>query len=225
MIDVKQGTIAVYSDIGCPWATAGIERLVAARARLGLVDEVAIDHHAFPLELINGRGTPRSVLDAEVAVVGALVPEAGWQLWQGGPSDWPSTTLPALEAVQAAKAQSLAASSALDLALRRAFYGRSRCIALRPVILDVAEGCDGVDAGALAEALDDGRARRAVMDDFERSRSDTVRGSPHLFLADGTDAHNPGIAYHWVGRPGKGFPVVDADDPEVYDDLLARAAA
>ena len=214
----------VYSDIGCPWASVAVERLVAARARLGLVEAVELDHHAFPLELVNRRPTPKRILDAEVAVAGALVPDAGWQLWQARSSEWPVTTLPALEAVQAAKAQSITASAVLDLALRRAFYAESRCISLLPVILEVAEACPDVDAGALAEALHDGHGRRAVIDDLERSRSEAVRGSPHLFLADGSDVHNPGVEHHWLDRPGRGFPVVDAHDPSVYDDLLERAA-
>lgn len=224
MIDVPPCTIVVYSDIGCPWASVAVERLFAARARLDLVDTVGIDHHAFPLELINGRPTPKRILDAEIPVAGALVPDACWQVWQARSSEWPVTMLPALEAVQAAKSQGLAASAALDLGLRRAFYAQSRCISLLPVILEVAEASAEVDAGALAEALDDGRARRAVIDDFQRSSTDEVQGSPHLFLADGSDAHNPGVTHHWQGRKGSGFPVVDADDPSVYDDLLRRAA-
>ena len=47
-----------------------------------------------------------------------------------------------------------------------------------------------------------------------------VKGSPHLFLPDGTDVHNPGMELHWEGEHGIGFPVVDADDPEVYTCLL-----
>jgi len=51
-----------------------------------------------------------------------------------------------------------------------------------------------------------------------------VKGSPHLFLPDGTDAHNPGIRMRWQGPSGRGFPVVESDTAEVYDDLLHRAA-
>jgi hypothetical protein len=29
---------------------------------------------------------------------------------------------------------------------------------------------------------------------------------------------------HWEGLWAAGYPVVDADDPSVYDDLLRRAA-
>lgn len=225
MIAVSQGTIVVYSDIGCPWASVAVERLHAARARSDPGDGVRIDHHAFPLELINRRPTPKRILDAEIPVAGALVPEAGWQVWQRPSFEWPVTTLPALEAVLAAKDQGLDASAALDLGLRRALYGESRCVSLRDEILAVAEACAEVDAAALAEALDDGRARRAVMDDLERARSEDVAGSPHLFLPDGGDLHNPGITLHWQGRQGRGFPVVDADDPTVYDELLQRAAS
>jgi hypothetical protein len=50
-----------------------------------------------------------------------------------------------------------------------------------------------------------------------------IQGSPHLFLPDGTDVHNPGVTMHWVGPKPGGFPVVDAHDPSVYEDLLTRA--
>ncbi|MBW3645362.1 MAG: DsbA family protein [Actinobacteria bacterium] len=225
MIDVTPGTILVFSDIACPWAGVAVHRLHACRSRLGLDGEVELDHHAFPLELVNQRPISKRVFDAEVPVAGALVPDAGWQMWQRPAAEWPVTTLPALEAVQAAKAQGLAASAALDLALRRALFAESRCISLRPVVLEVARSCPEVDVTALAEALDDGRARRQVMDDLEWAQTDEVQGSPHLFLADGSDTHNPGVELHWLGAHGRGFPVVDTDDPSVYDDLLRRAAS
>lgn len=54
--------------------------------------------------------------------------------------------------------------------------------------------------------------------------ADDVQGSPHFFLADGSDVHNPGIELHWEGEPGSGFPVVDTDDPSAIDELVRRAA-
>ncbi len=59
-----------------------------------------------------------------------------------------------------------------------------------------------------------------MMADY-RAHADEVRGSPHFFLADGSDVHNPGIGLHWADA---GYPVVDADDPGVYEDLVRRAA-
>lgn len=222
------GAITIYSDIACPWAHVAVARLHRVRAELGLEGQVEFDHRAFPLEVFNERPTPRKVLDAEIPVAGALEPAAGWQMWQGPADTWPVTTLPALEAVQAAKSVCApGASEKLDRALRVAFFGQSRCISLRHVILDVARAVLGAaEADTLREALDSGAARSAVLDQCETARtSDAVQGSPHLFLADGTNAHNPGIKMHWVGEHGVGFPVVDEDDPDVYKSLLEAAAA
>jgi predicted DsbA family dithiol-disulfide isomerase len=228
MIDVDPGTIVVYSDISCPWAHLAVHRLLSTRRDLGLDEEVVLDHRAFVLELANRRPTPRRILDAEIPVAGGLDPAAGWQIWQDDASRWPVTALPALEAVQAAKEQGLRASERLDRGLRVALFGRSECVSMRHVILDVAERCD-VDVDRLAAALDDGRARRSVMHQHQEAQSGgpngsrTVKGSPHLFLPDGSDSHNPGIEMHWHGEHGRGFPVVTADDRSVYGDLLVRA--
>ena len=148
-LELSPGTIVVYSDIGCPWAHVAVARLHAARERLGLDDAVRFDHRAFALELANERPTPWPTLQAETPVTGALEPDAGWQMWDAPPWTWPVSTLPALEAVQAAKQQSLRASEALDRALRRALFAQSRCVTMHHVILDVARHCADVDARAL----------------------------------------------------------------------------
>lgn len=225
MIDVPAGTIVVYSDTGCPWAHLAVHRLLSARAEMGLDNEVVLDHRPFALELANKEPTQKRLLDAEIPLLGGLDPSAGWQMWQGEEWAWPVTILPAMEAVQAAKEQGLPASEQLDRALRVAFFGLSRCISLRSEILDVAAGCPQVDVDRLAAALDDGRARRAVIDQHRQAlEGGEVQGSPHLFLPDGTDCHNPGIDMRWEGQPGRGFPVILQDDPSIYGDLLVRAA-
>jgi predicted DsbA family dithiol-disulfide isomerase len=162
-----RGVVTVFSDIWCSFAHIAIHRLHATRARLGLEEQVSFDLRAFPLELLNDAPSPRPGTDSEVARMASLEPSAGWQLWQA--KDWlyPSTTLPALEAVLAAKEQSLNASEQLDLGLRRAFWAESRCIS-------------------------------------------------HLA--------NPGIDVDWDGAYGIGWPVINADDPKVYEDILLRAA-
>ncbi|WP_030758663.1 DsbA family protein [Streptomyces griseus] len=219
------GVVVVHSDLWCSFAHLAVHRLHATRARLGLTERVSFDLRAFPLELLNDAPSPRPGTDSEVARMASLEPEAGWQLWQA--KDWlyPSTTLPALEAVLAAKEQSLRASELLDLGLRRAFWAESRCVSNRRVILDVAKETGGVDVAELEAALDDGRARRALADQTALSRTDAVRCSPHLFLPDGTDVANPGVEVTWEGAYGVGWPVVTGDDPRVYEDILLRAAA
>ena len=85
----------------------------------------------------------QEVIDSETAVLGGLAPDAGWAMWHAPDWAFPSTVLPALEAVQAAKEQSWAASEVLDLALRRAFWADSRCIAQRHGALDSLYGFSG----------------------------------------------------------------------------------
>jgi predicted DsbA family dithiol-disulfide isomerase len=226
LLDVAPGTIAVWSDLGCPWSHAVVWRLHDARRRLGLEGRVWFDHHAFPLELFNAEPTPRRERDAEWPVAAGLAPRAGWQAWSAPDHTWPVTMLPPMEAVQAAKLQSLEAAEQLDRGLRRAFWGESRCISLRHVILEVAVECEAVDLVALSASLDDGRARRALADDWAVAQSDEVRGSAHLFAPDGTNAQNPGITIGWIGDDGgsAGAAAVEADDPTAIDDLVRRAA-
>jgi predicted DsbA family dithiol-disulfide isomerase len=218
------GVILVFSDVWCSFAHLAVHRLHTARARLGLTGSVRFDHRAFPLELLNGVSSPRPGTDSEAAGIGRLAPEAGWQLWQAPDWTYPSTMLPALEAVQAAKDQSLEASEALDLALRRAFWAESRNISLRPVILQVARETGVVAVDTLAEALDSGSSRHLVIEQYHQARTDAVVCSPHLFLPDGTSSANPGVQVHYTDHYGVGFPVVTNDDPAVYDELLMRAA-
>jgi len=231
MLDVAAGTLVVYGDIACPWSHLCVHGLRQARQRLrldGSADsncQAVLDLRAFPLELFNSRPTPKRTLDAEIPVVGALDPSAGWQVWQRPDFEYPGTTLLALEAVQAAKEQGLRASEELGRSLRYAFFAESRPVSLLPVILEVAAGCDGVDFDALGEALGDGRARRAVMEQRTTAERIGVKGSPHVYLPDGSDVPNPGIDKHWEGAEGEGFPVIDAYDPSVYDDLIRTAAS
>jgi predicted DsbA family dithiol-disulfide isomerase len=223
-IEVASGTVVLFADISCPWAHAAVYRWRETRARLGLTGDLELDVRAFPLELINEESTPRRTVEAEIPVVGAMEPEAGWQVWQGPSDDWPVTTLPALEAVYAAKRQGLAASADLDRALRLALFRDSRNISMHHEIMEVAASVPGLDADALAELLERGEAKSEVFDDLEVAKGSQVQGSPHFFLPDGTDEHNPGVTVSWEGEHGEGFPVVSNDEVSVYDSLLERAA-
>lgn len=215
-------SIVVWQDIACPWATIALTRLRRARDRRGVAGSVVVELRAFPLELINERPTPKSVLDAEIPVAGALEPDFGWRLWQRRPWEWPVTTLPALEAVYAAADQSRQVAEDLDMALRKAFFCDSRTVSLHHEIVGVARGVADLDVDKLRRDLMSGRFRDRLFQDFEIARSETVEGSPHLFLPDGTSEANPGIELHWEGEHGKGFPIVDKDDPGIYETLLAR---
>lgn len=221
-LSAAPGTVLVYSDIGCPWASLALHHL---RGAISAAEApLRIDHRAFPLELFNARPTPKGVLDPEVAAVAGLEPALGWSAWSAPESRYPVSTLLAMEAVQAAKREDiggLEGSDQLDAALRHAFYAESRCVSLHTEVVAVAEQCPLVDEAALEEALWRGTCRRVLKAQWELAATDAVRGSPHLFLADGTGHHNPGIAFTWP--PDTAGPVVHSYRPESWRELVTAA--
>lgn len=226
-VTAAKGTVVLFSDIGCPWASLAVHRLRKTRRELGLDERIHIDHRCFPLELINRQGTPKSIVDAEVAVVGSHEPDLGWQPWARSELDYPSTTLLPMQAVQAAKDPSvggLAVSEDLDAALRHAWYAQSRSIHLFHVILAVAAEQTQADVAALACLLQSGATAGWVFADWAEAEHGEVQGSPHLFLPDGTNLHNPGISLSWTRGQFEGLPRIEQDQPEVYRALLTRAA-
>jgi predicted DsbA family dithiol-disulfide isomerase len=108
---------------------------------------------------------------------------------------------PPLEAVQAAKTQSLHASEQLDRALRRTFWSEGRCISMRHEILAVAKETGTVDVLALAAALDSGPTRGSVMAHYHTAHTAEVLCSLHVFLYDGTNFANP--VFVCTGRTGR----------------------
>jgi predicted DsbA family dithiol-disulfide isomerase len=223
---VAPGTVQVWSDLLCPFAHLTLHRFRQARERLGL--PVAVEHRTFALELFNGPH-PRRGTDTEAVGVGQAAPELDWRVWAAPDDLYPHTVLLAAEAVHAAQAQSLAAGEAFDLGLRRAFWTRSRSIAHRAVILEIAaevrDAGTELDVATLTDALDTGLHRRDVTADHAVAQTDAVPGSPTLRLADGTAFSNPGTAVTWAGPWAAGYPVITSHDPEALADIVRRAAA
>lgn len=216
-------SIVVYSDVGCPWANVAVQRLSRVLLDMGLDGEIGIDHRAFSLELINDRPIPSDVLNAEIPTLRELEPSAPWP---AGPGPWRFTpsTLVALDAVQAAKEQSIEASVRLDRAFRRAMFVALAQLETPQQVIDVAREVDGIDVEALEDALRAGRGRAEVRRHTTESQTDLVTGSPTLILPDGSAHPNPGISMHWEDEPGDRL-VIDADDPDVYVRLVERAMA
>jgi predicted DsbA family dithiol-disulfide isomerase len=215
--------ITVWSDIGCPWGTLALTTLRRAIDDAG--EPLRIDHRVFPLELFNRIPTPKSILDAEVVTIAAVLPELGWRLWSGAESTYPVSMILPMAAVQAAKAPlvgGLLASDELDAALRHAFYADSRCISIPSEILDIGRACAAVDADALQQELSQGGGIAQLYRDFAVARAGAVRGSPHLFTADGWQEHNPGASYGWTAPPPSGFPRLHGYSPNWASSLVER---
>lgn len=213
--------ITVYSDIACPWAHVGVHRLHRAISDRGVEHEIRIDHRAFPLELVNDRPTPKHILDVETPTCADLEPDAGWS-FDPDPWTYPVSTLPALEAVQAAKAQGPHASAQLDRALRRSMFRDWRCLAVFAVVEDIASTVDGIDVDELRSTIRSGSARSDLWHQLDEVNELQIPGSPTYVLSDGTTAHNPGVEFHWENEPGETL-VIDVDEPEAIGALVDTA--
>ncbi|GAB6984317.1 DsbA family oxidoreductase [Nocardioides pyridinolyticus] len=217
--------ITVWSDIGCPWATLALHTLrqEIRRARV----DVLIDHRTFPLEWFNERPTPKPITDAELVAIAGLVGGLEWRSWSAPESTFPVTTLPALEAVQAAKhprAGGLKASDELDEALRRAFWVDHECISVLPIVYRVAASCDSVDLDGLRWAMATGHGRQAVLEQWPVAQREEVVCSPHFFTARGVSSSNPGAQYTWTGGAEAGFPRLVSYDPQWAAELVDSVA-
>ncbi|MGZ4533622.1 MAG: hypothetical protein ACXVXP_14905 [Mycobacteriaceae bacterium] len=78
VIPVDQGTITVWPDIACPWATLTLHTLRAAAHNRGR--DVLIDHRAFPLGLFNKMPAPTLVIDARILAIASSQAELGWRM-------------------------------------------------------------------------------------------------------------------------------------------------
>lgn len=222
----QDNVLTVWSDIGCPWATLALHTLHRSAAQHGV--DLVIDHRAFPLELFNGRPTPKNIIDAEIVAIAGLRPEVDWSMWGAPEATYPITTLPAMAAVQTAKdpeVGGLAAANQLDFALRNAFYRDSRCISVHAEILAVAGDFTAVNVPALDRGLQDGRGLAAVFDDWRIASDDRIKGSPHLLSAHCGESgmHNPGVDYHWTAPPSEGgLPRFTSYDTVWAENLLMQ---
>ena len=207
--------IAVHSDLRCPWAHVAVHRLLGTAERLGVADELVVDHRWFPL---GEDATPQdpAALDRELAAIGALEPDAGWTEWSGRDVTFPTSARTAAAWVQAAKATSPQASTVLDRALRRALFAGGRDIADESVIADVASGLDGVDVDAVRREVASGRPDAELDRQAEVASSDAIPASPTIVVAGGNVWVNPGIEFDIEG----GVPQIRGDDPSVYDEII-----
>ena len=199
------------SDIHCPWANVCVQRLRRTRDALGL--DVTLHHLYWPLELVNERGAPRAILDAEIPVLAQLEPDA-FAAWSD--EEWAVTFLPAFELVKAAEEQSLRAAEDLDAALRRAYFVEHRNLSLRHALFQVAATVPGLDQEALREAFDSGRTRRVVLREYDEVNQRGIEGGPEVYLPDGSHVHNPGLEKRWV----HGIPHLLSEVRGVYEPLL-----
>ena len=180
--------IEVFADVVCPFTHVGLKRLVAYRNEMGR-DDVVLEVHAWPLELVNGELLPRDLLAEEVAELRAdVAPElfAGFD-----PTLFPMTSLPALALAACAYRAGLRRGEQVSLALRDALFEHGRNIADPNELAAIADSYE-IDPPADSDVA-------AVMADLERGRARRVIGSPHFFVDDG-GFFCPALDIERVGR-------------------------
>jgi predicted DsbA family dithiol-disulfide isomerase len=172
--------IEVFADIVCPFTHVGLQRLVAHRREIG--DNTVIRVRAWPLELVNGKPLAAAFVAEEVAELRAQVAP---DLFVGfAETQFPATSLPALDLAAAAYRRSTPAGEQVSLALRHALFEEGRDISSPAVLADIARSHDLRPTGQ--------RDRAAVVDDWEQGRERGVLGSPHFFV-DGDDFFCPSL--------------------------------
>lgn len=143
----------------------------------------------FPLEVDGGEPAPRDILEQEWWLAAQQEPAAVFVPYRG--DTWPTTTLPAFRAAWSAFQLDEAAGYDYDLRVRRAFFGESRDIGRREVLLAIAQEA-GLDLPRFAQLLDSGLSETAVLTERRLGREEYgVRGTPTLMLPDGARLRHP----------------------------------
>lgn len=176
-------TIALYSDLGCPYAYLTAFRLRKLRDEYR--GRVTIAYKCLPLEYVNKCPTPKLLLENEVPMLMLEEPDIPYQPWHAPDSEWPVTMWPAFEAIKCAERQGAAQAAELDWAIRVAFFAESRCISMRHVLFELAEQA-GLDMRQFSADFDGGVAKRQVLYEAQEGWEQLkVNGSPTFVLPSG----------------------------------------
>jgi predicted DsbA family dithiol-disulfide isomerase len=175
-----------WAEYYCPWCYVAAVRLHALQKEYE--GRVLAITRFFPIELVNGEEPPRDILEQEWWLAAIQEPAAPFIPYT---ADWPTTTLPAFDAVWAARQQGWAVAMDLDLRVRRAFFGESRNIGSRDVLLEIARDPE-LDFARFERDFASPAARAAVTEESTLAREQYhVRGTPTLMLSDGTRVRPP----------------------------------
>lgn len=165
-------TIEVFADIWCPFAHVGIHEVFSERERAGR-SGVAIIVRSWPLELVNGVAMdPHKVATNAEALREQVAPDLFAHV---DPSNFPTTTIPALALAAAGYRRDNPTGEAISLALRHALFEEGRNIGELDVLDDIARSheLDMADTTVVD-----------VITEWQLGQRLGVMGSPHFFSAE-----------------------------------------
>jgi hypothetical protein len=144
---------------------------------------VRLVKRAFPLEIYGGGPPNKHELEQEWWLAALQEPAALFRPYQN--PVWPTTTLPAFEAVWCARQQDEQVARVLDLRIRRAFFAESTNIARRDLYVDLA-GEVGLDVPAFVRLFESSQPREAVLAEGRLGKEQYhVRSTPTLMSSSG----------------------------------------
>jgi predicted DsbA family dithiol-disulfide isomerase len=148
------------------------------------IGRVNLRERPFPLEIYGGEAAPRDILEQEWWLAAIQEPEAQFNRFRG--DDWPTTTLPAFQAVWSVAKMEPNKVHDFDLRVRRAFFAEGRNIGKRETMLDLA-GEASLDISLFTRLLDSDDSRASVLKEAKLGKEHFgVRGTPSIMLSDGT---------------------------------------
>ncbi len=164
--------IEVYADVVCPFTHVGLYRLFALRDEIR--PDVAIDVHAWPLEIVNGELVAREMLAEEIEALRTKIAPA---LFAGFDADaFPMSSLPALALAARAYREDVRAGELVSRAVRDAIFEHGRDLRDPDELASIGE--------SVGVGLPDDHDRGAVLADLETGHARGVVGSPHFFVGD-----------------------------------------
>ena len=203
-VPVPVTVIEVFADVVCPFTHVGLRRFVQRRSELQRND-VALHVRAWPLELVNGSPLSPELVTEEIEEIRSL---AAPNLFAGfAPSQFPSTSLPALRLAAAAYKQGFGVGEQVSLRLRDLLFEHGVDIADDTVLSAIAQDFD-----LLLESDD----AQTVLDDHAEGIRRGVIGSPHFFTPSG-GFFCPSLDVH-RGASGELHVAVD---PDRFDTFIA----
>jgi predicted DsbA family dithiol-disulfide isomerase len=176
-------TLVLYEDPLSPWCLIAEQRIRAAAAELP--GAFRIEYAPFPLRPDPCAFTQRERRAfASAARRAAREPEARGltpALWLS--TDPPLTSVPALNALAAARLQGVARESALRDALRDAAFVQGVNVTRSDVLLELAER-SGLDLAKFAAALTSCLIEKRIRAAFEDALEKGIDGAPALVIGD-----------------------------------------
>lgn len=218
--------IDLYGSLDCPFAYLATFRLHRLRDRW--LDETKVLWRNLALEYVNRRPAVKPLIEAEQELFARIEPELPYVRWEREAWDWPATMWPAAEALACAQLQGNRAALAMSWALRHAFFGQSRNIALRHVLMaigrEVAAEEPSFDVGRFKVDWDVGQMKGCIISESRRGwREMKLNGSATFVLPDGRRMTNPAVGpvgFDEQTYTLKGYEPFDGAWEAVYEELL-----